>query len=160
MTLALRTNVNNGSPCECFSRHPLEPARMTWASRLGRPRPQPVRLALTIWWTCIALGTLFLSGSTYAQESNGVAQKFLQRHGVPCLFVLKVGSPGGMEEEIATCQDKREWALFWLEGEIAFVHPHTREPYKWDRQIYVSHPEIYSGANPSNESPILFSCGP
>jgi hypothetical protein len=47
-----------------------------------------VRLALTIWWTCIALGTLFLSCSTYAQELNGVAHKFLQRHGVPCLFVL------------------------------------------------------------------------
>ena len=65
---------------------------------------------------------LFLSCSTYAQELNGVAQKFLQRHGVPCLFVLKVGSPGDMEE-VATCQDKREWALFWLEGEIAFLHP-------------------------------------
>ena len=70
---------------------------------------------------------LFLSCSTYAQELNGVAEKFLQRHGVPCLFVLKVGSPGDMEE-VATCQDKREWALFWLEGEIAFVHPQTRDP--------------------------------
>jgi hypothetical protein len=45
-----------------------------------------VRLTLTIWWTCIALGTLFLSCSTHAQELNGVAHKFLQRHGVPaCL---------------------------------------------------------------------------
>ena len=123
---------------------------MTWASRLGTPRPQAVRLALTIWWTCIAVGTLFLSCSTYAQELNDVAQKFLQRHGVPCLFVLKVG---GDLEEVATCQDRREWALFWLENEIAFVQPQTREPYKWDRQIYVSHPEIYTGPNPSNESP-------
>lgn len=65
-----------------------------------------------------------------------------------------------MEEEVATCQDKREWALFWLENEVAFVHPQTREPYKWNRQIYVSHPEIYTGPNPSNESPILLSYGP
>jgi hypothetical protein len=134
---------------------------MTWAlPRLGTRRPQALRLALTIWWTCIALGTLFLSCSTSAQELNGVAQKFLQRHGVPCLFVLKVGSPGDMEEEVATCQDKREWALFWLENEIAFVHPQTREPYKWNRQIYVSHPEIYTGPNPSSESLIPLCYGP
>ena len=114
---------------------------------------------LTIWWTCIALGTLFLSCSTYAQELNGVAHKFLQRHGVPCLFVLKVGSPGDMGE-VATCQDGREWALFWLEDEIAFVHPQTRESYKWDRQIYLSHPEIYAGPKPSNEHSVLVSDGP
>ena len=120
---------------------------------------QAVRLALTTWWTFVALGTPFLSCSTYSQELNGVAHKFLQRHGVPCLFVLKVGSPGDMGE-VATCQDGREWALFWLEDEIAFVHPQTREPYKWDRQIYVSHPEIYAGPNPSNESPILLIYGP
>jgi hypothetical protein len=137
MTLALHTNVNTDSP---------------W--------PQAVRLDLTIWWTCIALGMLFVSCSTYAQELNGVAQRFLQRHGVPCAFVLKVGSPGDMAEEVATCQDKREWALFWLENEIAYVHPQTREPYKWSRQIYVSNPEIYAGPNPSNESPILRGCGP
>jgi hypothetical protein len=120
---------------------------------------QAVRLAPTIWWTCVALGAFFLSRSTYSQELNGVARKFLQRHSVPCLFVVKVGSPGDMGE-VATCQDGREWALFWLEDEIAFVHPQTREPYKWDRQTYVSHPEIYAGPNPSNESPILLIYGP
>jgi hypothetical protein len=152
MTFALRVKVYNNLPCECFSRHSLEPAQ--------KPRPQAVRLALTIWWTCIALATLFLSYSTYAQERHSVAQTFLHRHGVPCLFVLKVGSPGDMEEEVATCQDKREWALFWLESEIAFVHPQTREPYKWDRQIYVLHPEVYTAPNPRTEDPTLLSYGP
>jgi hypothetical protein len=112
-----------------------------------------------VWWTCVALGTLLPSCSTYAQELNGVAHKFLQRHGVPCLFVVKVGSPSDMGE-VATCQDGREWALFWLEDEIAFVHPQTRESYKWDRQIYVSHPEIYTGPNPHNEHQLLLSNGP
>ena len=85
-----------------------------------------VRLAATTWCSCVAFGMLFLSGSTYAQELNAVAHKFLKRHGVPCLLVLKVGSPRDMGE-VATCQDGREWALFWLEDEIAYVQPQTRE---------------------------------
>lgn len=112
-----------------------------------------------IWWTSVVLGTLLLSCSAYSQELNGVAHQYLQRHGVPCLFVLKVGSPDDLGE-IATCQDGREWALFWLEDEIAFVHPQTGESYKWDRQIYGSHPELYAGPNPGNENQILLSHGP
>jgi hypothetical protein len=99
-----------------------------------------------IWWTCVALGALILSGSTYSQELNSVAHQFLKRHGVPCLFVLKVSSsPHGLGE-FATCQDGREWVLFWLEDEIAFVHSRTREPYKWDREVYISYPELYGGS--------------
>ena len=86
------------------------------------------------------------------------AHKFLRRHGVPCLLVVKVGSPGDMGE-VATCQDGREWALFWLEDEIAFVHPQTREPYRWDRELYWSHPEIYAGPTPGSEHRILASDG-
>ena len=118
-----------------------------------------MRLAVTTWCTCVALGTLFLSCSIYAQELNSVAHKFLKLHGVPCLLVLKVGSPRDMGE-VATCQDGREWALFWLEDEIAFVHPQTRESYKWDRQIYVSHPELFAGPSTSNEDQILLAYGP
>jgi len=114
---------------------------------------------LAIWWTCVALEALFFSRTTYSQELNDVAHKFLQRHRVPCLFVLRVGSPGDMGE-VATCQDTSEWALFWLEDEIAFVHPLSRELYRWNHQNYVSYPEIYTGPNPSNESPILLSQGP
>jgi hypothetical protein len=110
-------------------------------------------------WTCVALGALLLSCSAWAQELNGVAHRFLQRHGVPCPLVVKVGSPGDMGE-VATCQDGREWALFWLEDEIALVHPQTREPYKWDRRIYLSHPELFSGPTPGNEYRFLVSDGP
>lgn len=123
-----------------------------WNLGIWRLR-QAVRLAFTHWWTCVALGALFLSSSTYSQELGGVAHKFLQRHGVPCLFVLQIGSPG--MGEVATCEDRREWALFWLEDEIALVHPQTRELYKWDRQIYVSNPEMYTGptaTHPTSES--------
>jgi hypothetical protein len=112
-----------------------------------------------IWWTCVALGALFLSRSAYSQDPNGVTHQYLQRHGIPCLFVLKVDSPHDFGE-VATCQDGREWVLLWLEGEIAFVHPQTRELYKWDHQIYMSHPEIYLGPYLSNENRLLPSDGP
>jgi hypothetical protein len=112
-----------------------------------------------IWWTSVVLGTLLLSCSAYSQELNGVAHQYLQRHGVPCRLVLKVDSPHDMGE-VATCQDGREWALFWLEDEIALVHPQTRESYKWDRETYKSHPEIYTGPNPGNERQVLVSDGP
>jgi hypothetical protein len=124
----------------------LAPIAVVAAGRAG--------LAPRAWSTCVALGALFLSGGAQAQELNGVALRFLQRHGVPCLLVVKVGSPCDMGE-VATCQDGREWALLWLEDEIAFVHPQTREPYKWDRQIYLSHPELFSGSTPTDEHQIL-----
>lgn len=95
-----------------------------------------------IWWTCVALAALFPLCGTYAQELNGVALQFLQRHGVPCLFVLTVGSTNGLDE-VATCQDGRDWALLWIENEIAFVQPTTRDLYKWDRSVYSSWPELY-----------------
>ena len=97
------------------------------------------------WCTFVVLGALFLSCSTYSQELNGAAHRFLQRHGVPCRFILKVGSPHDLGE-VVTCQDGREWALFWLEDEIAFVQPTTRELYKWNREIYMSYPELYGGS--------------
>ena len=109
--------------------------------------------------TSIALAALFLPGSAQAQDLNGVAHQFLQRHGVPCLRVLKVGSPRDLGE-MATCQDGREWALFWLEDEIAFVHPRTGDAYKWDRQVHLSHPELYGGPAPGNQSHVLLIHGP
>ena len=107
----------------------------------------------------VALAALFLSGSARAQDLNGVAHQFLQRHGVPCLRVLKVGSPRDLGER-ATCQDGREWALFWLEDEIAFVHPQTGDAYRWDRQLHLSHPELYAGPPPGNQSHVMLIYGP
>jgi hypothetical protein len=88
------------------------------------------------------LGALLVCGSAVAGDLTGVARRFLERHGVPCQSVLKIGSPQDLGE-IATCDDGREWALFWIEDEIAFVHPLTREAYRWDREIYLAHPELY-----------------
>ena len=105
------------------------------------------------------LATLILPGAAYAQELNDVAHKFLRRHGVPCLLVVKVGSPGDMGE-VATCQDGREWALFWLEDEIAFIQPQTGDAYKWDRDVYRSHPDLYAGRAPRNENHLLLAYGP
>jgi hypothetical protein len=110
-------------------------------------------------FTTFFLAALLVPCSAYAQELNDVAHRFLQRHGVPSVVVLKVGSPCDLGE-VATCQDGREWALFWLEDEIAFVHSQTRESYKWNRQIYLSHPEIYAGPNPGSDHRILASDGP
>jgi hypothetical protein len=65
MTLALRTNVYNDSLCECFSRHSLEPARMTWASRLGTPRPLSLAIALIV-----GLMVFGVAHQTKAEESG------------------------------------------------------------------------------------------
>ena len=119
----------------------------------------PATLARGLWWTSVALAALVLSGSAQAQDLNGVAHQFLQRHGVPCLRVLKVGSPRDLGE-IATCQDGREWALFWLEDEIALIQPQTGDAYKWDREVYRSHPELFAGPAPANESHVLLIYGP
>lgn len=100
-----------------------------------------------IFWGCIALGAPFLACSAYSQELNGIAHRFLQRHGIPCLSVLKVDFRDALGEA-ATCEDGREWALFWLEDEIAIVQAQTGELYKWDREIYRSYPQIYSGRAP------------
>jgi len=111
------------------------------------------------WWTSVALAALFLSGSAQAQDLNGVAHQFLQRHGVPCQRVLKVGSPRDLGER-ATCQDGRDWALFWLEDEIAFIQPQTGDAYKWDREVYRAHQELYAGPATGNQSHVLLIYGP
>ena len=115
-------------------------------------------LARGIWGKGTALGVLFLSSSACAQDLSAVAHRFLQRHGVPCQVVLKVGSPQDLGE-VATCGDRREWALFWLEDEIAFIHPQTREAYKWDREIYLSYPGLYSRSELNDEYQVLASDG-
>lgn len=111
------------------------------------------------WRTSVALAALFLSCSAYAQDLTGVAQQFLQRHDVPCQRVLKVGVPRDLGE-VATCQDGRDWALLWLEDEIAFIQPRTGNAYKWDREVYRAHPELYAGPAPGDESHLLLIHGP
>lgn len=114
------------------------------------------------WRASVALAALFLSCNAYAEDARDptdVAHQFLQRHGVPCQRVLKVGVPRELGE-VASCQDGRDWALLWLEDEIAFIQPRTGDAYKWDREVYGAHPELYAGPAPGNGSYVLLIYGP
>ena len=90
----------------------------------------------------LAYASALLSFNAQAEDLRDVTLRFLQRHAVPCRSVTKVDSPHGMDE-VAVCEDGREWALFWLEDEIAFVHPRTRELYRWEPDVYRSQPQLF-----------------
>lgn len=91
----------------------------------------------------VALAALFTAVESQAQALDEVALAYLQRHGVPCLFVARIDRAVQEFDLIATCHDGRRWALFFFEGEVAFLQPATGEPYKWRREVYESHPEVY-----------------
>ncbi len=91
----------------------------------------------------VALAALFTAVEAHAQELNEVALAYLQRHGVPCLFVARVDRAVQEFDFIATCHDGRRWALFFFEGEVAFLQSATGQPYKWRREVYESYPEVY-----------------
>jgi hypothetical protein len=93
--------------------------------------------------TSVALTAIFLAYDCRPQEILDLARQYLQRHGVPCLFVLKVDSTHD-KGHVAICQDGREWVLLWVENEVAFVQPRTRDVYKWQREVFASDPEIYA----------------
>jgi hypothetical protein len=114
-----------------FSMPRPEQNHRRWAAGLG----------LWIAATCIWLGALFCP-STYAQELNDVTLAFLKLHRVPCLAVIKVGTV--VLDEVVTCEDGREWMLFWLENEVAFVNPETRELYKWRWELNALYPQLYN----------------
>src|SRR5262245_57696040 len=108
-----------------------------------------------MWGEFAALGVLLaLSSRSHSQDLRDVARQFLLRHGVPCQLVLKVDSSADLGE-VATCQDGREWILLWLDDEIAFVQPRIREAYKWDRDVYRAHPEIFSEPKPVTKDQML-----
>ena len=94
-------------------------------------------------WVVASLAALVaLTGSSRAQSPLDVSLTYLQRHGVPCQAVVKVDSLDS-SDEVATCQDGRQWVLFWLENEIAFVNPSSQDLYRWRREAYASHPFLY-----------------
>jgi hypothetical protein len=97
---------------------------------------------LAIRWA-VALAALFTAVESQAEELNEVALAYLQRHGVPCNFVVRVERAVQEFDLIATCHDRRRWALFFFEGEVAFLQSATGEPYKWRREVYESYPEVY-----------------
>ena len=67
-----------------------------------------------------SVALIALTASSQSQSLSEVSLTYLQRHGVPCQSVVKVDHTDSMDE-IAICQDGREWAMFWLEDEVAFV---------------------------------------
>ena len=81
-------------------------------------------------------------------ELTVVASAFLQRHGVPCQTVTHVQTPISEFDLVVTCEDKRQWALFFVEGEVAFVQPASREPYRWQREVYLEYPKVYDATDP------------
>lgn len=91
----------------------------------------------------VVLAALFIGLESQAQELNEVALAYLQRHGVPCLSVARVDRAAQEFDLIATCHDGRRWALFFFEGEVAFLQSATGEPYKWRQEVYESYPEVY-----------------
>lgn len=98
------------------------------------------------WTTRLAFvvsAALLVASGSRAQELSVVAFSYLQRHGVPCQRVTQVERPVRDFDLVATCEDKRQWALFFIEGEVALVLPGSREPYRWQREIYLKYPEVY-----------------
>src|SRR5258708_5750809 len=84
-----------------------------------------------VWWILAPSLTLMaLTASSQSQSLAEVSLTYLQRHGVPCQSVVKVDSTDNMDV-IAICQDGREWVMFWLEDEVAFVRPGSRQLYRW-----------------------------
>src|SRR5215471_9786433 len=103
----------------------------------------PWRGALMRHWAMsvsVVSASMLLTFSAESEDLRDVTLRFLQRQAVPCGSVTKVENTLGMDE-IATCEDGREWALFWLESEVAFVHRRTRELYRWQADVYRSQPQ-------------------
>lgn len=95
---------------------------------------------------------LLLNFSSHSNDMQDVALEYLKRHGVPCLLVTQVMSD---EDMIVRCHDGREWVLFFIEGEVAFVQPEGREPYRWQREVYISHPDVYGTAKRPDQDDLL-----
>jgi hypothetical protein len=96
-----------------------------------------------VWWLLApSLALMALTASSQSQSLSEVSLMYLQRHGVPCEAVVKVDSTDTLDE-IAICQDGREWAMFWLENEVAFVRPGSRQFYKWSSDLNSSFPYLY-----------------
>ena len=76
-----------------------------------------------------------------ACRAETVYLKFLHNHGVPCQAIIKRDSTVHMDE-VVTCEDGREWVLFWLENEVAFVKPETGDLYRWQRDMHRSAPSL------------------
>ena len=96
-----------------------------------------------VWWILApSVALIALTANSQSQSLAEVALTYLQRHGVPCQSVVRVDSTDNLDE-IAICEDGREWAMFWLEDEVAFVRAGSRQLYKWSPDLNSSFPYLY-----------------
>lgn len=100
---------------------------------------------------CVAVSCLFLAFGAQSRDVAGLAQSFLRLHHVPCERVTHIERWRLGVEMIATCQDGRRWALFFVEGDVAFVQPRTNAFYRWQPEIYRAYPQLYAVAKPVPE---------
>lgn len=102
--------------------------------------------------TTVALGVALLTScqtpGAFSQSLSDVdvALKYLKRHGVPCGSVASAAITVYIND-IITCEDGRQWVLFWLEDEVAYVQP-SHDLYKWRREMYAAYPKLYERARP------------
>jgi len=114
----------------------------------------------TLSWILAPSVTLVaLTASSQSQSLSEVSLTYLRRHGVPCQSVVKVDSTDNMDE-VALCQDGREWVLFWLEDEVAFVRPGSRQLYRWHPDVNSSFPDLYKGPHRISQNQFVGSDGP
>ena len=97
-----------------------------------------------MFWSVVAplAALVALTGSSRSQSLLDVSLKYLQRHGVPCQAVVRVSSLDSVDD-VATCQDGRQWVLLWVENEIAFVNPSSQDLYRWRRDAHALYPYLY-----------------
>ena len=114
----------------------------------------------TLSWILAPSVTLVaLTASSQSQSLSEVSLTYLQRHGVPCQSVVKVDSTDNMDQ-VALCEDGREWVLFWLEDEVAFVRPGSRQLYRWRPEVNSSFPDLYKGPQRISKNQFVGSDGP
>jgi hypothetical protein len=89
---------------------------------------------------------LLLALACQAQNIDSVYLKFLHRHGVPCQAIRKLDITHYLDD-VVTCDDGREWILFWLENEVAFIRPDSGQPYRWRSDVHRSTPWLYAAPN-------------
>ena len=97
------------------------------------------------WAVAPSVALAAFTAASSSQSLSEVSLTYLQRHGVPCQSVVKVDSTDDLDE-VAICQDGREWVMFWLEDEVAFVRPGSRQLYRWRLDVYISFPDLYEGS--------------
>ena len=111
------------------------------------------------WILASSVALVAPTASSQSQSLSEVSLTYLQRHGVPCQSVVKVDSTDNLDE-VAICQDGREWVLFWLEDEVAFVRPGSRQLYRWRPDVNISFPDLYKGPQRISQNQFVGSDGP